>query len=95
MTPAGVYYCECRRIWCRPGDKVNGRSGTGDFNWFWKLGWCYSCVPDSLPLKGSQYQSDMEEQRMTEEREKHATKLDRLKHETEMRWGHRWFTSVN
>ena len=24
---------------------------------------------------------------MTEEREKHATKLDRLKHETEMRWG--------
>lgn len=28
---------------------------------------------------------DMEEQRVTEEREKHATKLDRLKHETEMR----------
>ena len=45
---------------------------------------------DSLSLKGSQYQLDMEEQRMAEEREKHATKLDRLKHETEMRWGYRW-----
>ena len=42
-----------------------------------------------------QYQLDMEEQRMAEEREKHATKLDRLKHETEMRWGYRRFTSVN
>ena len=42
-------------------------------------------MPDPLPLKGSQHQLDMEEQRVTKEREKHATKLDRLKHETEMR----------